>query len=98
MMANCSYAKSVWQQVELWSGEQQLKQHLPISKLIEWWTKLNPGDRRSGNPQNLRATIIVYTAWNLWKERCRRVFDNKAQNEQNLVAVIKADVLEHQRA
>jgi hypothetical protein len=39
-----------------------------------------------------RAQNVIYTAWNLWKERCRRVFDNKALMETQLQELIKEDV------
>jgi hypothetical protein len=34
----------------------------------------------------------LYTMWNLWKERCRRVFDNKAMLASQLQQEIKNDV------
>ena len=51
-----------------------------------------------GRRHRQQGTVIVYTAWNLWKERCRRVFNNKAQNEQHLLPAIKDDVQAHQQA
>ena len=45
------------------------------------------------NADQKRAQIVaVYTAWNLWKERCRRVFDNKAMDVQHLLDSIKDDI------
>jgi hypothetical protein len=40
------------------------------------------------------AQIVVYTAWNLWKERCRcrRVFDNKATDVERLLESIQDDI------
>lgn len=37
--------------------------------------------------------IIVYTAWHIWKERCRRAFDKKAVSPTDLVHLIQADIL-----
>lgn len=37
-MANCAYSKQVWQQVEVWSGEQGLKQNQHSSRIKNWWT------------------------------------------------------------
>ncbi|KAF8731670.1 hypothetical protein HU200_000388 [Digitaria exilis] len=35
---------------------------------------------------------VIYIAWNIWKERCRRVFDNKAMSMPQLVLLIKQDI------
>lgn len=47
----------------------------------------------AGQPQ---ATDIeqatIYIAWNIWKERCRRVYDNKAIPVPQLVQIIKSDI------
>jgi hypothetical protein len=38
-------------------------------------------------------THVVYTAWNLWKKRCRRVLlDNKATDVQHLLESIQDDI------
>ncbi|KAF8653131.1 hypothetical protein HU200_062575 [Digitaria exilis] len=36
--------------------------------------------------------IIIYIAWNIWKERCRRVFDNKEMMVSQLVILIRQDI------
>jgi hypothetical protein len=35
---------------------------------------------------------VIYTAWNIWNERCRRVFENKATTPTQLINIIKDDV------
>jgi hypothetical protein len=35
---------------------------------------------------------LIYIAWNLWKERCQRVFDNKALAHEAIHMIIKQDV------
>ena len=91
-MANCPYSKQVWQQVEDWSGEQGLKQNQHSSRIKNWWTHLNTAQGHTAGANPKRAQIVVYTAWNLWKERCRRVFDNKAMDVQHLLDSIKDDI------
>jgi hypothetical protein len=39
-----------------------------------------------------RTQKAIYMKWNLWKERCRRVFDNKAMSATQLQQVTKIDV------
>jgi hypothetical protein len=37
---------------------------------------------------------VIYMAWNIWKERCRHVFDNKAMTPAQLMSIIREDVLQ----
>jgi hypothetical protein len=39
-----------------------------------------------------RVQKLFYMAWNIWKERYGRVFDQKALTETQLQAIIKIDV------
>jgi hypothetical protein len=39
-----------------------------------------------------RAQKVIYMTWNIWKERCWRVFDNKGMTEGQLQALIRQDV------
>jgi hypothetical protein len=43
-----------------------------------WWrTMLSSGTQGIDEVQS-RLQKLIYTVWNLWKERCRRVFNNRA--------------------
>ena len=42
-----------------------------------------------GQATTERVKIITYTACNLWKETCRRVFDNRVPNPNQLSLAIK---------
>jgi hypothetical protein len=39
-----------------------------------------------------RAQRVIYTSWNIWKERCKRVFENKVTTPTQLINIIKDDV------
>lgn len=58
-------------------------------KMFDWWLQMNLG---RDDTHNLRATIIIYNTWNLWKERCKRVFDNRARTAEQLLAAIRDDI------
>jgi hypothetical protein len=45
-----------------------------------------------------RMQKVIYVVWNLWKERCRRVFDNRAMSADQLIHAIKDDVTQWQIA
>jgi preprotein translocase subunit SecA len=70
----------------------RLKQNQHTSRVKDWWTHLNTAQGHTTAAAQKRAQIVVYKAWNLWKERCRRVFDNKATDVQLLLASIQDDI------
>lgn len=49
-------------------------------------------------PKAEHIQVMIYTAWNLWKERCRRVFDNKALSPTDLTAIISQDIALYRQA
>jgi hypothetical protein len=42
--------------------------------------------------------LIIYTAWNIWKERCRRIFDNKSLQSAEICANIRTAVASYHSA
>ena len=52
---------------------------------LEWWLDLLSHSQE-------RNQIITYTVWNVWKERCRRFYDNKAFTALQLTSLIRQDV------
>ena len=55
-----------------------------------WWeevaTKVSRSERRRLNG------VVIYTFWNIWKERNRRIFDNKIETVTEVAARIKEDI------
>ena len=73
----CPFARLVWERIQAWAG--QLVQ-VPNGSLeiVDWWQKelahLPKKTRRT------KAAFMLYCAWNIWKERNRRIFEhNKVQ-------------------
>ncbi|KAF8779733.1 hypothetical protein HU200_002318 [Digitaria exilis] len=90
MMAGCSYSIQVWtSSASMGIILQQLPQ-TSYRSLKRWWTAMI-GDTGTQASQQ-REQIVTYIAWNIWKERCRRVFDNKTMNPSQLVLLIKQDI------
>jgi hypothetical protein len=46
----------------------------------------------SRRDEQVQMQKLIYIAWNLWKERCRPVFDYKAMAHGDLQITIKQDV------
>ena len=74
----------------------ELGMSIIMTNIREWWAKIIKTQGQGNEEQ--RASLITYTAWNLWKERCRRVFDNKARTTQELLRDINNDIQMHRLA
>jgi hypothetical protein len=74
---HCVYAQEVWHLVSGWS------------KAGGIW--LSVEDRRWKHAR-LLAALLIYTCWNLWKERNRRVFEGVSQPPARILALIKDEV------
>jgi hypothetical protein len=86
---HCVFAREVWMLVAHWS-ENLVSVSRPGVGLEDWWnssTNSLPKDRRARV-----SAIIIYTTWNLWKERNRRVFNNKSSTPSHVLALIKEEV------
>jgi len=90
MVANCPYSKRVWWHIAQQTGHLNIQPRQSVTNLKLWWSDLS-GETQTADPEH-RNQIITYTTWNIWKERCRRVYDNKALTEIQLVAVIRQEV------
>ncbi|KAF8688822.1 hypothetical protein HU200_042153 [Digitaria exilis] len=52
----------------------------------EWWSSSLHGQGKKMK-QNI-AAMLIYTAWNIWRERNRRVFDGSAAMPTRVVALM----------
>lgn len=50
------------------------------------------------NPKDPIVQVIIYTAWNIWKERCRRNSDNRSFERADLCCVIRQDIVNYRMA
>jgi ABC-type histidine transport system ATPase subunit len=58
--------------------------------LVLWWN-----DAFVGAPKNInrdRASLVIYTAWNIWKERNRGVFEGTSETPQRVLGMIKDEL------
>lgn len=62
----------------------------------DWWNRvlepLKAKQRRSV------AAITMYTTWNIWKERNKRIFDNSSLRLDQVFELIQNDVMTRQSA
>ena len=65
-------------------------------QIMSWWeeavTVVPLTERRRFNG------MVIYTFWNLWKERNRRIFNNNSESVMQVAARIKDDIEQRRRA
>jgi hypothetical protein len=94
----CPFAKAVLDQILSWENFTEL-QSQPQSDPIHiraWWEemarKVPIAERRRLNG------VVIYTFWNVWKERNRRIFNNATETVPQVAARIKEDIEQRKRA
>ncbi|KAF8645956.1 hypothetical protein HU200_066047 [Digitaria exilis] len=91
MIAKCSYSAQVWN-IMATGTDFQIPPPTGIRRVIGWELISSTGLTHA------HTQLIIYTLWNLWKERCRRVFDNKTLSPIDLARVIKEEIAAEQLA
>jgi hypothetical protein len=46
----------------------------------------------SNHAKKQRATLLIYTTWNIWKERNRRIFEGKTVPPSRVLQIIKEEM------
>ena len=70
-----------------------LAQRRIANRLGKWWRRLV---KATTSVQLLQ--VIIYAIWNIWKKRCRRVFQQQAATYHHLALRIREDVLNYELA
>jgi hypothetical protein len=86
---NCVFAQEVWVQVSAWTdGTVSVPQR--SLNLETWWE--NEMRDLSSKQKKDRAAILIYTTWNIWKERNRRIFERKTATPTRVMQLIKEEM------
>lgn len=59
----------------------------PDLQILDWWEKELAN--LPSKTRKLKATMMIYTAWNIWKERNRRVFNQQMGSPVTVIQEIK---------
>ena len=62
----------------------------PSVDVEEWWNS----SLRAANDENRGriAAILIYTSWNVWNERNRRIFQGTSQSPAQILSLIKQEM------
>lgn len=91
---HCPFAMQVWSLATAWS--ENLIQLPPANCTTEDWWRLSlralPKSKR-----RTKAALLIYFAWNIWKERNRRVFQGRDMTSLQIFHLAKKEMdLRHQ--
>ena len=95
MVANCFYAKDVWRLLANRTSFSFVQHPSQLSNVQYWWEQIT---KAIGLDHTLLRQILTYATWNIWKECCRRVFDNKALPAAHLIPLIVQEVAAYHQA
>ena len=90
LILHCCFAKEVWHLMARWT-QNLVKIPDMGSSVATWWQQ-----ELTGLPKKLRRTkaaLLMYTAWNLWKERNQRIFEHNRAIATRVFQEIKAEIL-----
>lgn len=89
LLLSCPYAKELWFSARV-IHRRMADIVLAATSIKMWWLKLNTGAPKE--IKNAQVRFAVYMAWNIWKERNRRVFQATSTQPSVLLQMVKDDV------
>jgi hypothetical protein len=87
---HCVYAREVWYLVSYWA-EGMIQVPLQEVSTEQWWN-----GSVQGRPKHISrrlASILMCTAWNIWKEQNRRIFQGLFTTPTQIFRMIKDELL-----
>ena len=84
----CPFAQRVWELVQVWTHDLVTKP--AVNAIIEdrW---IQSPQNKPKDQQRTKAAVIRYTAWNLWNERNRRIFEVKEVQQPTVLQLVKKE-------
>jgi hypothetical protein len=93
----CPFAKAIWSLTLAWVhfDENLIIPSDEPSHLIRWWEETQAKIPKS---ERLFNGVVIYTLWNVWKERNRRIFTDTFQTAAQVASRAKEDIEQQERA
>jgi hypothetical protein len=76
--------------VKNWVGEHIVHIDEDVQTLKTGWERSLQG--RSAAQQKTSAAILMYSAWNIWKERNQRTFEGTTRTPAQVLGLIKKEL------
>lgn len=89
MCLHCMFAQEVWLLVSNWT-DGQVKFPSPGVTVQDWWNNSMHGLQKKD--KHHLPLLLIYTTWNVWKERNRHIFDSAVARPTRILALIKEEV------
>nr|TKW07472.1 hypothetical protein SEVIR_7G309500v2 [Setaria viridis] len=87
-----NFAKEVWLLVSNWTGGQIKMLEDDLVDVEEWWKRsLSPFNKKQ---RRSVVAYLIFTAWNIWKERNRRVFEGRSLQPHQRYKKVKTQILQ----
>jgi hypothetical protein len=85
---HCVFAKEVWLAVQVWSENLIAVPDSRVS-LVVWWNSATKSKQKDTRSRII--SIMIYTVWNLWKERNRRILEGKSTSPSQVLNFIREE-------
>ena len=86
---HCPYSQRIWELVHTWTNGLIKKPEMNMT-IEEWWTQEVQVPTKA--QRRTWAAINMYTVWNIWKKRNRRIFEAKEADQVTVLHLIKEEV------
>lgn len=86
---HCPFAREVWALVAIWTDNLITMPEQDVG-VEDWWYSQLRGLPKE--VRRLKAALLMYTAWNIWKERNRRTFEGRSVLPPQVLRFIKDEM------
>jgi len=86
---HCCFAQEVWWLVHTWSGG-LINTPVQGVEVEDWWNYSLQA--ASAETRGKVAAILIYTVWNIWNERNRRIFQGISQSPTRVLGLLKEEM------
>jgi len=88
LILHCSFAQQVWGRLQCWT-QHIIRVPAQGIEVADWWEReLAQLPKKA---RRLKAALMIYGAWNIWKARNRRIFEQRTMTPAEVVQGIKEE-------